>query len=355
LRISPGGRTIYRVPPGRGRLFLGVLAVAFLAGPAVRFLANPAVASAHVRSGTIAVDYKATVLTPQTSAYTARIYQTDRALRLTVRQGHAVIVLGYLGEPMFRLDGAGLAVNAASPTAVAAGLLKKKDEVDASVPTWRRSPGKDNAIWHDARAGGLVQGVKRAIWSVPMIVDGRRSSLRGTLARFPKPTLLPWIGILLCVLAAAAVPLVSHRHDSARHQERVRRVAIGLATTAAVATVATALDFGITGSATPGAWIAGFDEIVFVAVGIGVLTAGPPQMRVGAALGLGLLALAVGASKGSIFVHPVVLTSVRAMLTRLIVTLAVAAGLAAAGLAASLFASGREVSAQGYSDPVAGR
>ena len=36
-----------------------------------------------------------------------------------------MIVLGYLGEPMARLDAAGVAINAASPTAVAVGLLAK--------------------------------------------------------------------------------------------------------------------------------------------------------------------------------------------------------------------------------------
>ena len=36
---------------------------------------------------------------------------------------------GYLGEPVFRLDRTGLWVNAASPTAVVVGLVKKDQRV----------------------------------------------------------------------------------------------------------------------------------------------------------------------------------------------------------------------------------
>ena len=53
------------------------------------------------------------------------MYQTDRALRLVVSRGHSVIVLGYLGEPLIRIDHRGVAVNAASPSAPSAGLLKR--------------------------------------------------------------------------------------------------------------------------------------------------------------------------------------------------------------------------------------
>jgi len=95
-------------------------------------LAAPSVSSAHLRSGTVAVDYKASVLTPSGGAYKAQIFQSDRALSLMVRRGHDVIVLGYLSEPMLRLDGAGLSINAASPTAVAEKLVKTSQRVVSS-------------------------------------------------------------------------------------------------------------------------------------------------------------------------------------------------------------------------------
>jgi hypothetical protein len=48
--------------------------------------------------------YRATVTT-QKGLLEAHVYETDRALRLVVTRRHSVIVLGYLGEPLIRMDG----------------------------------------------------------------------------------------------------------------------------------------------------------------------------------------------------------------------------------------------------------
>jgi hypothetical protein len=88
--------------------------VAFLA------LALPPPASAHLRTGVVAVDYRARVfplLGPLHAAVVVRVYETDQALGLTARQGHVVVALGYTGEPFLRIDSGGAAVNASSPTA----------------------------------------------------------------------------------------------------------------------------------------------------------------------------------------------------------------------------------------------
>jgi hypothetical protein len=88
-----------RVPRIRGLAF---------AAAALACLATPVTAGAHLRSGTVAVDYQASVRHPDTPAYTTQIFQSDRALGITVKPGHSVVLLGYLGEPVFRLDDAGL-------------------------------------------------------------------------------------------------------------------------------------------------------------------------------------------------------------------------------------------------------
>ena len=78
------------VASGRWRLGLAAaVAMACLAG------ARPA--SAHLRSGTVAVDYRASVSHPVSRAYSAQIYQGDHGLSLTLRPRHVVLVLGYLG------------------------------------------------------------------------------------------------------------------------------------------------------------------------------------------------------------------------------------------------------------------
>src|SRR5947209_1492045 len=96
-----------------------------LGATVVTALLLPPAATAHLRSGTLAVDYRARVTRPRVSpdaAFTVSIYTSDRALRLSARTGHTVTVLGYLGEPFIRLDDRGVAINDASPTAAGAHL-----------------------------------------------------------------------------------------------------------------------------------------------------------------------------------------------------------------------------------------
>jgi len=294
------------------------------------FLAGAGAASAHLRSGTVAVDYAASVFSSRTPAYAAQIYQSDRALYLALRAGHSVEVLGYLGEPMFRLDAAGLWVNAASPTSVVAGLVPKAQRVAGSTPHWRLQRGRHSVIWRDARSQGLAPGVDRGTWSVPMIVDGNRAQLGGLLRRYPTPALWPWLAVLGCFGASGAVLLMGRR--------RLAAAAIWLAVAAAGASVIVAVVFALDAYASPGTWIAGFDEIFFIAIGIGVLLRGPPRWHLPAAIGLGLLAAAVGISKGQIFFHPLVLAVVPGSVVRLLAIVAIGAGFAAAALGGVIYA-----------------
>ena len=168
----------------------------------------PSAALAHVRTGTIAVDYRASISAPRTAAYTAEIGQSDHSLRLTLAPGHAVIVLGYLGEPMARLDAAGVAINAASPTAVAVGLLAKARAVDGATPSWMLRAAQRSVTWRDARAQQLPAGVRDSSWAVALIVDGHRGALRGQLRRYPAPSLWVW-ALLLAGLLTAGIRLVA--------------------------------------------------------------------------------------------------------------------------------------------------
>ncbi|HET8605889.1 MAG TPA: hypothetical protein VFL66_02560 [Gaiellaceae bacterium] len=61
----------------------------------------------------------------RSAAFSVRVLPSDRALALSVRPGHSVVVLGYLGEPFLRVDRRGVAVNAASPTAVLPGAAAR--------------------------------------------------------------------------------------------------------------------------------------------------------------------------------------------------------------------------------------
>jgi hypothetical protein len=240
-------------------------------------------------------------------------------------------VVGYLGEPMFRLDAAGLWVNAASPTSVVAGLVPRSQRVAGTSGSWRLHRGKHSVTWRDSRAQGLAPGVNFGQWHVPIVVDGRRTVLAGTLRRYPKPPLWPWL-VLLGAFIAGSAGIALGRRDHA-----IRSAAVALALASAASSVLTAVVFSLDAYASPGTWIASFDEIFFALVGLWALSRGPARWRIPAAIGLGLLSIAVGISKGAIFVHPIVLAIVPGTVARILVTIAIGGGLAAAALGGATY------------------
>lgn len=258
-----------------------VLAVALLFPPA---------AAAHLRSGTVAVDYRARIVIRPVGPVSVGVYESDRALHVSARPGHSVVVFGYLGEPLLRIDDTGPATALHSPTAEATRLVVH---------------GR-TAIWHDVRTS-------RPRWRVPMSVDGFSTVLTGTTTKLAHPALWPWL------LVVAFVALVAVRSSPS---------VLGIASATAAVVVAAA--FMASAYASPGTWIAGADEIFFIAAGLGVLRWGPPAARLPSALWLGLVGLAVGLSKGQVFLHALVLSALPGTVVRLGATIAIGAGLSAA-------------------------
>jgi hypothetical protein len=295
-------------------------------------LGQPAPASAHLRSGTVAVDYRASVTDSVTAAYSAQIFQSDRALGLTGKRGHIATLIGYLGEPVLRLDTAGLWINLASPTAGALGLVKRADRIAAPIPRWRLQRGQHSVVWHDARTQGLPPGVSHGSWTVPLIVDGRRSRLHGELWHFPAPSPWPWLGMLAALLAFGLAPLVLPRRGLAGP------AATAFAVIATSASMVLLLAFALDAYASPGTWIEGIDATAFLGVGAWALLRGPPQWHWAGAIGVGLVALAVALFDVPVFLHPIVLAVLPATAIRFAAVLAIAAGLDAAALGGLLYA-----------------
>ncbi len=294
----------------------------------------PGVAEAHLRSGTVAVDYVAQLQNADTPAYSVRVFQSDRGLTLTARPGHVIVLVGYLGEPVLRLDRAGLWIDAASPTAVAVGVLSKSDAATSPAPRWRLEPGRHSVSWHDARLQGLPADVRRGPFSVPLRVDGRRTSLTGVLVRHAAPPLALWLALLAGVLVAGAVaPLVAGTRA-------LGPAAAACALVASLSACVFAAAFALGAYASPGTWIESVDEVVFIAVGLGLLLRGPRHLHVAAAIGLGLVGLAAGLLDGAVFFHGVVLATLPAAPVRVLVLLAVGAGIDAAVLGSLLYAEG---------------
>lgn len=158
------------------------------------------------------------------------------------------------------------------------------------------------------------------------MVDGHRAHLAGELRRFPAPSLWPWFGLLAGLLVAGVSPLGLRRRDRTGSAAIVFAVAAGRS-----------LDrdpdrLRARCHASPGTWIEGFDVIAFLGVGAWVLLRGPQHWHVAAAVGLGLVGLAVGLLEGAIFLHPIVLAILPASATRIVDIVAIGSGLDAAAL-----------------------
>lgn len=261
-------------------------------------LVFPAAAAAHLRTGTVAVDYEAHVVRAPGWPLSVGVYESDRALHVGVARGHSLVVYGYLGEPFLRIAREGNAVATTAPTAAASRLT-----------THGRS-----AVWHDVRTS-------QTRWTVPISVDGVRTAIVGETKRLRRPALLLWLAV------AAAFGLAAAATRSA--------AAAGLAS--ATAAIVVAGGFALSAYASPGTWIAGLDELAFVLAGVGVMRWGPPAARLPSAAWLGVVGLAVGLSKGQVFLHALVLSTLPGTATRALAAAAVGAGLAAAGLAGARY------------------
>jgi hypothetical protein len=232
-------------------------------------------------------------------------------------------VLGYLGGPFLRIDRAGVSIDDASATARAAGLVPK-----GSPAGWRLERGRRTVVWHDSRVQALPSGVRRASWTIPVVVDGHRRAISGTVGRPAAPALWPWplVAVLVALIAGGV----------ARGRERA--VALVAGTAASACALVAATGFALGAYASPGTWIATVDEVLCALAGLAVLAWGPRGAHAAIGGGLGVLGLAVGLSRGAVFLHPIVLSALPATLTRALVAVGVGAGLAAAVAAATLYA-----------------
>jgi hypothetical protein len=289
-------------------------------------LAAPAGAAAHLRSGVVAVDYDASVVSPN-PAVKARVYQSDRALSVAVEPGHTVVILGYLGEPFVRLAAGRLAVNASSLTAAGLGLLN-----GSSAGTgWRLGSHTATFVWHDRRLRGLPAGVDHKRWASPLVVDGRSAHLTGELRRVVRPPAWPWIVLGLLFVLVTALLLLS------RPRSWVRTAAVAFGVASAVAMLATAAGFALDSYGSGGKWVAAGNELVIALVRVAFIMRGSREARPIAGGALGLLGLAVGLSKIPVFRHGVVLSVLPGTIARLTVALTICAGAAATALGLLVF------------------
>jgi hypothetical protein len=246
----------------------------------------------------------------------ARIYQSDRAIRLTVARGHTAIVLGYLHEPFVRITATGVEVNASAPTAGGAGLLSRQPLHSVG---WQRLSNGRSVTWHDNRVRALPRGIDRAGWKIPLVVDGRSTRLEGELWRVRAPAWWPWLALgVPFVLLSLLLYL--------RRRSAVRPTAVTFGLVAAAGLIASGAGFAFDTYASSGKWIELGNELAFILVGVAVIARGSPGARGIAGGALGLLGLGAALGKTPVLLHGVVLSIFSADVARALVAVTIWSG-----------------------------
>jgi hypothetical protein len=194
----------------------------------------PSTASAHVgRIPPAATDYLARI-SSLPRGLEARIVDGDQAIWLRVKPSLTVEVTGLRGEPYLRFSPAGVAVNTRSVTWF---LNRWRPEVvppgvtASSPPSWKRLTSRHSWTWHDGRLRSPVLAAHPSgnafigRWTVPIVVDGSGTAIRGGLWQSAPASLL-WFWPLLVV--AACIPALLRLHE-ARLEATVGAVLAGVA------------------------------------------------------------------------------------------------------------------------------
>jgi hypothetical protein len=286
-------------------------------------LALPAQAAAHGRGATIALDYRL-ALDPSARALPGvhvRVLDGDRDLQVRADRGVRLVVLGALHEPLLKIDGTGVWVNASSPTATGDRL------VSSTKRGWVHMNDGRTVVWHDHRLApppGSEPG-PAGQFSVPVDLNGHPTAITGTFFRVARPAVWPW--------ALAAVALVAGIVVAVRRRSTRGALTVGLGVASGISALLLVTTFAVRDSPTGGvAWLQLVAAVAVAAV-LGVLLLRlRGRSRVHAAGVVGAVAAAVSLSSLSVFWHGVVISLLPGTAARLLCVIAVAGGAAAAVL-----------------------
>ena len=177
-------------------------------------LAVPGAAQAHGPVNPVASDYLARV-SQVPAGLAVKVVDGDQAMWLRAPASTTVVVLDPRGAPYLRFSAAGEAVNQNSElyylnqTPVA---LTPPPGLSAATPTdWHRVSSGHSYLWHEGRLHALAalaispstSYVGR--WTVPVLVDGRRTVIAGGVWHTGAPSLAWLWPIVVLVLSLLAV------------------------------------------------------------------------------------------------------------------------------------------------------
>jgi hypothetical protein len=230
-------------------------------------------------------------------------------------------VLGLLGEPLLRFDASGVWVNRASPTAAA-------DKLTVHGSGWAKVADGRVFAWHDHRLApppGMRPG-SRAAWALPVVLEGKRTALRGEFVRVRRPTAWPWwLGAVVTLGVVFAV---------ARCLPRIRsRLGVLLAGVGAFAALAATAGFVAGDPLSSGTQWFELGCIAVLALGaLALLRARRHETRVFGATVVGVVAAVFVLPSLNVFWHGVVISALPAWVVRAAIVVAAVAGLAGSAL-----------------------
>jgi len=155
----------------------------------------------------------------------ARVVDGDQRLWLRASPRLTAYVLGFEGEAYLRFSPAGVAVNVHSPAYYlnrARPLRPPAGLGPGSVPLWKPVSRGHTYEWHEDRLHSLAVAARApgssyvGRWTIPVLADGRMTSISGGLWHADAPSLV-WFWPIVVVLAclAAVLRLRDPRLDAA--------------------------------------------------------------------------------------------------------------------------------------------
>ena len=187
-------------------LLAALLGVWWMASPALAH-SRPLPDSSHYRSTITAIQ-------PPVPRLALAVTRADGALTLTNHTGKTVVVIGYAGEAYLRITPAGVDENVASLSSWLNGRLPQPPaQANQQVPRWRHVSDQPTFTWHDYRTHWMGQQRPPVVaadphhphkvldWTVPLTVDGKPVTVKGSLT---------WTGLTgLSTLAIALIAVAS--------------------------------------------------------------------------------------------------------------------------------------------------
>jgi hypothetical protein len=162
-------------------------------------------AAAHGGGGARGFKSTVTAVVPPTPGLEATVLESDDRIGLRNKTGKTILVFGYEREPYLRMTSDAVYRNARSPATYLNddryGRVQLPDQADPKAASdWKQVAGEPYYEWHDHRIHWMspidppqvrrAKGVPHHIfdWSVPILVGGQRSALKGSLDYKPPPT-----------------------------------------------------------------------------------------------------------------------------------------------------------------------